>query len=101
VGQGQLTLTASWGTVSADQAVECLASLLAIGDPRGAGAASGAASFVGVFSLEGAGLGVLADLWPRPLLGGRRPRSACASQLTIMHWVAESLTVCVKKMSEL
>ncbi len=79
-----LTFTAIWGMVSVVQGDECLASLLAIGDPRGAGACAGAASLVGFFPLEGAGLAVCADLCPRPLVGGRRPRSAFDSQLTIV-----------------
>ena len=41
---------------------ECLASFLAIGEPRGAGARAGNASLVGVFSLKGAGLAGYADL---------------------------------------
>ena len=40
----------------------CMASFLAIGDPRGAGAGARPASLVGVSSLEGAGLDVDADL---------------------------------------
>ena len=40
---------------------------------------------VGVFSLEGAGLAVFEDRWPRPLLGVRRPRSDFDSQLTIFE----------------
>jgi hypothetical protein len=62
----------------------CLANLLAIGEPRGARAGEGAVSLVGVFSLEGAGLAVCKDRWPRPLLGGRRPRSDFDSHLTIV-----------------
>jgi hypothetical protein len=62
----------------------CLANLLAIGEPRGAGAGEGAASLVGVFSLEGTCLAICEDRWPRPLLGGRRPRSDFDSQLTIV-----------------
>ena len=61
-----------------------MANLLAIGELRGAGAGEGAASLVGVFSLEGASLAVCEDRWPRPLLGGRRPRSDFDSQLTII-----------------
>ena len=83
-GWGGLTFTAIWGMVNVVQGDECLASFLAIGGPRGAGAGAGAASLIGVFSLKGAGLADCADLWPRPLLGGRRPRSAFDSQLTIV-----------------
>ncbi len=75
-GWSGLTLTAISGMVSVVYRDECLASLLAIGEPRGAGAGAGAASLVGVFSLEGACLVDCADFWPRPLLGGRRPLSA-------------------------
>jgi hypothetical protein len=62
-----------------------LANFLAIGEPRGAGAEEGAASLVGVFSLEEAGLAVCEARWPRPLLEGRRPRSDFDSQLTIVE----------------
>ncbi len=61
----------------------CLASFMAIGEPRGAGAGAGPASLVGVFSLEGAGLDEAADPWPRLLAAahvrGARPRSALDS----------------------
>jgi hypothetical protein len=63
------------GMVSVFQGSACLVSFLAIGEPRGAGAGEGAASLVGVFSLGGVGLALCEDRWPRPLLGGRRPRS--------------------------
>ncbi len=71
--------------VSVVQGDVCLANLLAIGEPRGVLARAGAASLLGVFSLGGAGLVAVycADLCPRPLVGGRRPRSALDSQLTI------------------
>ncbi len=69
------------------QGDEYLANFLAIGEPRGAGAGAGAASLVGVFSLGRASLvdAYCADRWPRPLVGGRRPRprSALDSQLII------------------
>ncbi len=78
------TLTAICGTVSIFKEGACLANLLAIGEPRGAGAGEGAASLAGVFSLEGAGLAICEDRWPRPLLGGRRPRFDLDSQLTIV-----------------
>ena len=78
------TLTAICGTVSMFQEGACLTNLLAIGEPPGAGAGEGAASLVGVFSLEGACSAVCEDRWPRPLLGGRRPRSDFDSQLTIV-----------------
>ncbi len=83
-GKQGRTCTANWGIVSVVHVDECLASFLAIGEPRGARAGAGVSSLEGVFSLEGAGLEDYADLWPRPLVGGRRPRSAFDSQLTIV-----------------
>ena len=79
--------------VSVVQGDECLASFLAIGEPRGAGAGAGATSLLGVFSLGGAGLEAAdcADLWPRPLVGGRRPRYALDSQLTMMGAISAVL----------
>jgi hypothetical protein len=77
------TFTAISGTVSMFQEGACLADFLAIGEPREAGAGEGTASLVGVFSIEGAGLVECKDRWPRPLLGGRRPRSDFDSKLTI------------------
>ena len=50
-GGKRRTLTAIRGTVSMFQGGACLANLLAIGEPRGAGAGEGAASLVGVFFL--------------------------------------------------
>ena len=41
---------------------KCLDNFLAIGEPRGAGVGAGAASLVGFFSLEGAGLADNSDL---------------------------------------
>ena len=78
------TYTAICGVVSMSHEGACLANFLAIGEPRGAGAGEWAAFLVGVFSLEGRGLAVCEDRWPRPLLGGRRPRSDFDSQLTIV-----------------
>ncbi len=72
---------------------ECLAIFLAIGEPRGAGAEAGVASLEGVFSLEGACLEGFADLWPRPLVGGRRPRSEFDSELTIVGWLKSRVLV--------
>ncbi len=61
-GYGGLNLTAIWGMVSVVHGDRCLASFLAIGEPRGAGAGAGPASLVGFFSLEGVGLDDEADL---------------------------------------
>ena len=79
--------------VSVVQEDECLANFLAIGEPRGAGAGAEAAALGVVCSLGGAGLGGCADLWPRPLVGGRRPRSELDSQLTIMSRVKSGVLV--------
>jgi len=57
-----LTFTAIWEMVSALHGDECLASFLAIGEPRGARAGAGPASLVGVLSMEWAGLADYADL---------------------------------------
>ncbi len=75
LGRRERTCTAICGMVRVVQGDECLANCLAIGEPRGAGAGAGAASLLGVFSLGGVGLVVVycADLWPRPLVRGRRP----------------------------
>jgi len=50
------------GMVSVVHGDTCLASFLAIGEPRGAGAGAEPASLVGIFSLERAGLDVTTDL---------------------------------------
>ena len=93
IGRRERTCTAICGMVRVVQGDECLASFLAIGEPRGAGAGAGAAALGVVCSLEGAGLEGCADLWPRPLVGGRRPRSEFDSQLTIMGWVKSGVLV--------
>ena len=61
---------------------ECLPSLFAIGDPRGA-AGFGSGGGCGVFSLSGRGLDCLPPPRARCRMGERGPRSACVSQLTI------------------
>ena len=83
------TCIAICGMVSMFHEGACLANFLAIGEPRGAGAGEGAASLVGVFSLEGAGLAECEVRWPRPVLGGRRTRSDFDSQLTMVWSVGK------------
>ena len=56
------TFNANCGMASVVHVDRCLASFLAIDEPRGAGPGAGHASLVGVFSLEGAGLDDEADL---------------------------------------
>ena len=60
---------------------ECLPSLFAIGDPRGA-AGFGSGGGCGVFSLSGRGLDCRPPPRARDRMGERGPRSACDSQLT-------------------
>jgi hypothetical protein len=61
-GCKERTFTAICGMVNVVHGFRCLASFLAIGEPRGAGAGAGPASLVGFFSLEGACLDDEADL---------------------------------------
>ena len=74
-GHGGLTCMVLCGTVSAINGCGApLARRLAMREPLAACGAGGV-SCGGVYSLGGAGLVSLWPLWPRPLLGGRPPRS--------------------------
>jgi hypothetical protein len=60
-----------------------LANFLVTSEPRGAGAEAGAFSCGGVFSLGWRVLACCEFRCPRPLAGGRPPRSAFDSEVTM------------------
>ena len=81
--EGVRTWIAWCGTGMLVQAwAECLPSLFAMGEPRGAGGFA-AGSGCGVFSLSVRGLGCRPPPLARDRMGDRGPRSALDSQLTI------------------